>query len=90
MEEEEGAGFEQLLQVQNQISNRRNAACVGQTMRVLVDGLGDDPEYPLTARTPGGKSWCGSRATRPWWAGLWKPKLKNTPAWALFGAVQAQ
>ena len=47
------AALSSCCRCRTQISNRRNAACVGQTMRVLVDGLGDDPEYPLTARTQG-------------------------------------
>lgn len=87
--EEKKRRFEQLLQVQNQISNRRNAACVGQTMRVLVDGLGDDPEYPLTARTQGQK--LVRLKGDPALVGRFvEAKIEKHTTWALFGAVQAQ
>lgn len=81
--------FERLLGVQNEISNQINAGCVGRTYRVLVDGTGDDADYPLTARTQGQKL----------------VRLKGDPAligqfveaviekhstWALFGSVKAE
>lgn len=79
--------FERLLAVQNEISNQINASYVGKTCRVLVDGTGEDAEYPLTARTQGQKL----------------VRLKGDPAligqfvevliekhttWALFGSVK--
>ena len=47
--------FDKLLEVQNQMSARLHAAYVGRTLRVLVDGESDDPEYPLAARTEGNR-----------------------------------
>ena len=47
--------FDKLLEVQNQMSARLHAAYVGRTLRVLVDGGSDDPDYPLAARTEGNR-----------------------------------
>ena len=44
-----------LLEVQNNMSAKLHAAYVGKTVRVLVDGESDDPEYPLTSRTEGNR-----------------------------------
>ena len=37
------------------MSAKLHAAYVGKTVRVLVDGESDDPEYPLTSRTEGNR-----------------------------------
>ena len=47
--------FDKLLEVQNANSAKLHAAYVGKTVRVLVDGESDDPEYPLTSRTEGNR-----------------------------------
>ena len=47
--------FDRLLEVQNHMSAKLHAAYVGKTVRVLVDGESDDPEYPLTSRTEGNR-----------------------------------
>ena len=47
--------FDRLLEVQNNRSAKLHAAYVGKTVRVLVDGESDDPEYPLTSRTEGNR-----------------------------------
>jgi len=54
--------FDKLLAVQNRISREKNAEYVGKTMTVLVDGISEDPNYDLTARTEGFKlvHICGS------------------------------
>lgn len=51
--EEKQRRFDRLLSVQNDISREENQKLVGRTVRVLVDGLSDDKNYPLTARTDG-------------------------------------
>lgn len=53
--EEKSAHFQRLLEEQNEISGRRHGAYVGTVQRVLIDGLGEDGRYSLTARTPGGR-----------------------------------
>jgi tRNA-2-methylthio-N6-dimethylallyladenosine synthase len=54
--------FDKLLAVQNRISREKNAKYVGKTLEVLVDGVSEDPNYDLTARTEGFKlvHICGS------------------------------
>ncbi|MBR5381533.1 MAG: tRNA (N6-isopentenyl adenosine(37)-C2)-methylthiotransferase MiaB [Oscillospiraceae bacterium] len=52
---EKQARFDRLLKLQDAISSEKQAAYVGRTMRVLVDGLSGREEYPLTSRTNGGR-----------------------------------
>ena len=47
--------FDILLKLQNSISEEKHKKYVGKTMRVLVDGTSDDPRYPYTSRTNGGR-----------------------------------
>ncbi len=47
--------FDKLLAVQNRISREKNAEYVGKTVEVLVDGVSEDPNFDLTARTEGFK-----------------------------------
>ena len=53
--QEEQKWFDKLLAVQNRISREKNAEYVGKTVEVLVDGVSEDPNYDLTARTDGFK-----------------------------------
>ena len=53
--EEKAANFQRLVDLQNAISARKQAAYVGKTVRVLVDGESDDADYPLAARTEGNR-----------------------------------
>ena len=52
---EKHANFDRLVAAQNAISAEKHAAYVGKTLRCLVDAAGDDPRYPLAARTPGNR-----------------------------------
>lgn len=54
-EEEIHQNFDRLLEVQNEISKRKNDAFVGRTVRVLVDGVSKTDETTLSGRTPEGK-----------------------------------
>ncbi|MEG0779141.1 MAG: tRNA (N6-isopentenyl adenosine(37)-C2)-methylthiotransferase MiaB [Oscillospiraceae bacterium] len=47
--------FDRLLDAQTEISARRHQGYIGKTLRVLVDGLTDDPDYTLSSRTNGGR-----------------------------------
>ena len=47
--------FDKLLEVQNNMSARLHAEYIGKTLRVLVDGESDDPEFPLASRTDGNR-----------------------------------
>jgi len=53
--EEKQERFERLTGLQNEISERKHAAYIGKTLRVLVDGEAIDERYPLKARTNGGR-----------------------------------
>nr|WP_325301308.1 tRNA (N6-isopentenyl adenosine(37)-C2)-methylthiotransferase MiaB [uncultured Dysosmobacter sp.] len=53
--QEKQAWFDRLLEVQNAMSAKLHAQYVGSTLRVLVDGLSDDPDYPLASRTDGNR-----------------------------------
>jgi len=53
--EEKQTRFERLVKLQNEISERKHDAYVGEVMRVLVDGAAHDEVYPLKARTNGGR-----------------------------------
>jgi len=53
--EEKQVWFDKLLEVQNEHSARIHAGYIGKTVRVLVDGLSDDPEFPLSSRTEGNR-----------------------------------
>ena len=47
--------FDKLLEVQNNMSAKLHADYIGKTVRVLVDGESDDPDYPLSSRTDGNR-----------------------------------
>ena len=53
--EEKQRWFDKLLEVQNAKSAALHAGYVGKTLRVLVDGVSGDPEYPLSSRTEGNR-----------------------------------
>jgi len=47
--------FEQLVDIQNEISERKHQEYIGKSVRVLVDGEASGEKYPLRARTNGGR-----------------------------------
>jgi len=53
--EEKLRNFNRLVALQDKISEEKHAAYIGKTVRCLIDGQGDDAEYPFTARTPGNR-----------------------------------
>ena len=76
--------FDRLLEVQNQMSARLHAAYVGKTVRVLVDGESDDPEYPLASRTEGNRlvRLKGDKALMGQFIDV---KITGSNTWALYG-----
>ena len=78
--------FDKLLEVQNAKSAALHAAYIGQTVRVLVDGESDDPDFPLASRTDGnrlvrlkgGKSLIGQFVD---------VKITDSNTWALYGEM---
>jgi len=63
-----------------------DAAYVGKTVRVLVDGESDDPEYPLTSRTEGNRlvRLKGDKALIGQFADV---AVTGSNTWALFGEM---
>ena len=53
--EEKQIRFDSLLNLQNEISDKKHTGYIGQTLRVLVDETSEDAEYNLKARTNGGR-----------------------------------
>ncbi len=85
--EEKQRWFDRLLDVQNRISREENAKFAGKTLRVLVDGLSEDPKYPLTARTDGFQLVLlrGSPENIGRWADV---KIEKSSTWALFANLE--
>lgn len=82
--EEKQANFQRLLDFQNEISLKKHQAYVGQTVRCLVDGEGEDPRNNLTARTAGGRlvHFTADKSLIGTYADL---KITSCSTWALFG-----
>ena len=84
--EEKAANFQRLVDLQNAISARKQAAYVGKTMRCLVDVLSEDPRHNLNARTAGGRlvHFSGDEALLGQFVDL---KITDASTWALFGEL---
>ena len=84
--EEKAANFQRLVDLQNAISARKQAAYVGKTMRCLVDVLSEDPRHNLNARTAGGRlvHFSGDEALLGQFVDL---KITDASTWALFGKL---
>jgi tRNA-2-methylthio-N6-dimethylallyladenosine synthase len=78
--------FDELLKLQNAISEEKHREYAGKTLRVLVDGETGDLRYPLTARTNGGRlvHLAGGKES----LGLYKDaRITGCNTWALFGEL---
>ena len=84
--EEKAANFQRLVDLQNAISARKQAAYVGKTMRCLVDVLSEDPRHNLNARTAGGRlvHFSGDESLLGQFVDL---KITDASTWALFGEL---
>lgn len=84
--EDKQVHFDRLVEVSNRISAEKHKAYEGTVQRVLVDGADGRGEYPLTARTTGGRlvhmkgdaSLVGQFVT---------VRITSSNTWALFGEV---
>lgn len=76
--------FDALLKLQNSISEKTHASYVGKTVRVLVDGEGTDKDYPLSARTNGGRL-VHLKAEKSAIGTFMDVKITASNTWALFG-----
>ena len=87
--EEISANFQRLVARQNEISAEKHAAYVGKTVRVLVDGTADDPEYPLTARTDGGRL-VHMKGGEELVGNFYPCKITHASNWTLFGEIAVE
>jgi tRNA-2-methylthio-N6-dimethylallyladenosine synthase len=85
--EQKQKNFQRLLDVQNEISARKHKAYVGQTVRVLVDGESGEAEYPLSARTKGGRL-VHLQGSRELMGTFVEAKITGASTWALFGTAE--
>ena len=76
--------FDRLVELANSISAEKHAEYVGKTVRVLVDGESGDAEYPLTARTRGGRL-VHLRGGAELIGSFAEVKITDSRTWALFG-----
>ena len=84
--EEKQSWFEQLVDLQNEISERKHENYIGKSVRVLVDGEAEGEEYPLRARTNGGR--LVHLLSAPNLIGKFvEAKITHCNNWSLFGEV---
>ena len=76
--------FDRLLDVQNARSAALHAAYVGKTVRVLVDGESDDPDWPLSSRTEGNRL-VRLRGDRSLIGQFAEVRVTGSNTWALYG-----
>ena len=76
--------FDKLLEVQNAMSARLHAAYVGKTVRVLVDGESDDPDFPLASRTEGNRL-VRLKGDKSLIGRFIDVKVTDSNTWALYG-----
>lgn len=79
--------FERMLEVQNEISRRRNDAYLGKTELVLVEGASKNNEETLTGRTEGGKvvNFPGDRSLVGEFV---RVRITKSQTWSLFGEIE--
>ena len=84
--EQKQARFDRLLDAQNRISQEKHAAYVGSVQRVLVDGNTPNPDFPLSARTNGGRlvHLAGDAASV---GGFVNAEITDSNTWALYGRI---
>jgi len=85
--EEKQVRFERLVELQNNISEAKHNSYTGKNVRVLVDGEAADEQYPLKARTNGGRlvHLQGDTST----AGRFvNARITHSNSWALFGEIE--
>ena len=76
--------FDKLLEVQNNMSARLHAEYIGKTLRVLVDGGSDDPEFPLASRTDGNRL-VRLKGDKNLIGRFVDVKITDSNTWALYG-----
>lgn len=85
-EEQKHKNFDRMLEVQNEISKRKNDEYLGRTEQVLVEGLSKNNDLTLTGRTDGGKvvNFCGDKSLIGSFVDV---KITQCRTWSLFGEI---
>lgn len=78
--------FERMLEVQNEISKRKNDAYLNTVQTVLIEGTSKNNETTLTGRTEGGKvvNFPGDKSLTGEFV---KVKITQAQTWSLFGEM---
>ena len=85
--EEKQKWFDILCDTQNAISEKKHAAYIGKTERVLVEGHSDDPKWPLSARTEGNRL-VRMKGGDELIGRFVNAKIEANNTWALYGTAQ--
>ncbi len=86
---EKVARFDRMLTLQQKIGLARHQTQIGTVQRVLVDGLGRETDFPLSARTNGGRL-VHMRGPAELVGAYADAKITSASAWALFGEYIAK
>ena len=85
--EEKQIRFDRLIKLQNAISDDKHKRYVGSTVKVLADEAVDDAEYPLRARTNGGRL-VHLRGNADLIGSFTDAKITGCNTWSLFGETE--
>lgn len=85
-DEEKHTNFNKMLEVQNEISKRKNDMYEGTVQKVLVEGVSKNNESTLTGRTEGGKvvNFAGDDSLI---GKMVNVKITSSQTWSLFGEI---
>lgn len=86
-DEEKHKNFDRMLEVQNEISKRKNDMYTGKCLKVLAEGQSKNNENTLTGRTEGGKvvNFAGDKSLV---GSMVDVKITSSQTWSLFGEVK--
>ena len=85
-QEEKHKNFDKMLEVQNEISARKNKEYEGTVQKILVEGVSKNNENTLTGRTEGGKvvNFAGDISLLGQMVNV---KITKAQTWSLFGEI---
>ena len=86
--DEKQARFERLMDLQNEISEKKHEAYIGKSFRVLVDKIAQDETYPLHARTNGNRL-VHLKGGSDLLGKFVSAKITHSNNWSLFGEVDS-
>ena len=85
--EEKQERFDRLLEIQNAISEEKHSQYIGKTVRILVDEETRDEQYPLKARTNGGRLVHLPGDAAAYFGRFIDARITHSNSWALFGGL---